>query len=401
MTRRICIVTGTRAEYGLLRSVIQGVADADDCLLQIVATGAHLSPEFGSTYREIEMDGHTIDERIEILLSSDTPTGVSKAMGLGMIGFADTFVRLRPDIVVVLGDRFEILAAATAALVAGIPIAHIHGGETTEGAYDEAIRHSVTKMAHLHFVAAAPYRDRVIQLGEAPDRVFLVGGLGIDAIKQLDLLDRTGLETALDFRLGERNLLITFHPPTLDADDAGLQMQALLDALGMLDPSTHLIFTMPNADSGSRELRAMVDAFVANRSNARAFVSLGQYRYLSCMRHMDGVVGNSSSGIIEAASFRVGVINIGDRQRGRLRDGNVIDCAPEAHAIGDSLNRLFSDAFRAGLVDIRNPYGEGGASDAIVDVLRRHDLGGLLKKKFHDITPHGDRDRAQDGVGKQ
>lgn len=386
MTRRICIVTGTRAEYGLLRGVIQGLFEAPDCALQIVATGAHLSPEFGLTYREIEADGHAIDERVEILLSSDTPVGTAKAMGLGLIGFADAFARLRPDLIVVLGDRFEILAAAAAALVARIPIAHIHGGEVTEGAVDEAIRHAVTKMAHLHFVAAAPYRERVIQLGEAPENVVLVGGLGIDAIKQLDLLDRPALEQALDFRLGERNLLVTFHPPTLDADEAGAQMRTLLDALDTLNRDTHLIFTLPNADAGSRELRVMVEDFVAGRDNARAFVSLGQHRYLSCMRLVDGVVGNSSSGIIEAPSFGVGTIDIGDRQRGRLRASSVIDCLPRRDAIKAALDRLFSAQFRAGLAETVNPYGTGGAADAIVAMLRHRPLEGLLKKRFHDLV---------------
>lgn len=385
MTRRICIVTGTRAEYGLLRGVIDGIRDAEDCTLQIIATGAHLSPEFGLTYREIETDGHIIDERVEILLSSDTPVGVSKAMGLGMIGFADAFARLRPDLIVVLGDRFEILAAAAAALVAGIPIAHIHGGESTEGAFDEAIRHSVTKMSHLHFVAAAAYRNRVIQLGEAPERVFQVGGLGVDAIKRLDLLDRPALEKAIDFKLGKRNLLITFHPPTLEVGEAGGQMQDLLDALDTLDAETHLIFTMPNADSGSRELRAMVDAFVATHPNARAYTSLGQYRYLSCMMHMDGVVGNSSSAIIETPSFAIGTIDIGDRQRGRLRAASVIDCAPQRDAIRAALDRLFSDSFQASLPSVENPYGNGGASALIIAVLRCHPLEGLLKKKFYDV----------------
>lgn len=385
MSRRICFVTGTRAEYGLLRGVIAGVRDAPDCTLQIVATGAHLSPEFGSTYLEIEADGHVIDERVEILLSSDTPVGVSKAMGLGMIGFADTFARLCPDLIVVLGDRFEILAAAAAALVAAIPVAHIHGGEITEGAFDDAIRHAVTKMAHLHFVAAAPYRDRVLQLGEAPERVFLVGGLGIDAIKRLDLLDRAGLEAALDFPLGPRNLLVTFHPPTMEAQDGAAQMQALLGALDSLGANTHLIFTMPNADSGSRELRAMVEEFVSTHANARAFTSLGQFRYLSCMRHMDGVVGNSSSGIIEAPSFGIGTIDIGNRQAGRLRATSVIHCTPQRGAIEQALDRLFSSAFQADLTGTENPYGQGGASEAVVAELRRHPLQGLLKKKFHDM----------------
>jgi UDP-hydrolysing UDP-N-acetyl-D-glucosamine 2-epimerase len=270
----------------------------------------------------------------------------------------------------------------------------------TEGAFDEAIRHAVTKMAHLHFVAAAPYRDRVIQLGEAPERVFLVGGLGIDAIKQLDLMDREQLERSLDFRFGTRNLLITFHPPTLDADDGVAQMQALLDALRTLPSSTHLIFTMPNADSGSRELRSIVEAFVVNHDHAKAFVSLGQHRYLSCMRLVDGVVGNSSSGIIEAASFGVGSIDIGDRQRGRLKGRNVIDCAPKRLAIERALDQLFSDTFRAGLNGLRNPYGEGGSGDAIVAVLRRHPLQGLLKKKFHDMVPASSRYPEQGGVEK-
>lgn len=388
-TRRICVVTGTRAEYGLMRGLLAGIRDDGAFELQLVVTGMHLSHEFGFTAREIEADGIPIAERVEILLSSDSAVGVSKAMGLGMIGFADAFARLKPDLVIVLGDRFEILAAAAAALVAGIPIAHVHGGETTEGAFDEAIRHSVTKMSHLHFVAAAPYRDRVIQLGEAPERVFLVGGLGIDAIKALPLLDRPALEAELDFKLGARNLLITFHPPTLEPGEAAAQMQGLFDALDTLDPSTHLIFTMPNADAGGRELSTMVDRFVAARPHARAFTSLGQFRYLSCMRHMDGVVGNSSSGVIEAPSFGIGTINIGDRQRGRLRAASVIDCAAQQDAIEAALKRLFSDDFRSGLGGVDNPYGNGGAAAAILDVLRRHPVEGLLKKSFYDIELGG------------
>lgn len=384
--RRICVVTGTRAEYGLMRGLIAGIRDDDAFELQLAVTGMHLSPEFGLTWREIEADGFPIDERVEILLSSDTPVGVSKAMGLGLIGFADAFARLKPDLVVVLGDRFEILAAASAALVAGIPIAHIHGGETTEGAFDEAIRHSVTKMSHLHFTAAAPYRDRVIQLGEAPERVFLVGGLGIDAIKGLKLLDRAELEGQLDLEFGARNLMVTFHPPTLEPGEAAAQMQALLDALNSLGPETHLLFTMPNADTGGRELAAMVDRFVAARPHARVFTSLGQLRYLSCMRLMDGVVGNSSSGLIETPSFGIGTVNIGDRQAGRLKAASVIDCAPQQDAIEAALERLFSDDFRKGLAGVENPYGTGGATMAILDVLRRHPLSGLLKKSFHDIA---------------
>jgi UDP-hydrolysing UDP-N-acetyl-D-glucosamine 2-epimerase len=368
-----------------MRQLILGLRDDEAFELQLVVTGMHLSPEFGLTWREIDADGLPIAERIEILLSSDSSTGVAKAMGIGLIGFADAFARLQPDLLIVLGDRFEILAAAAAALVGGIPIAHIHGGETTEGAFDEAIRHSVTKMSHLHFVAAARYRDRVIQLGEAPKRVFLVGGLGVDAINQLSLLDRSELEAELGFQLGMRNLLITFHPPTLEHGGGVAQMQELLDALDTLTPSTHLIFTMPNADTGGREIAALVNRFVADRAHARAFASLGQYLYLSCMKHMDGVIGNSSSGLIEAPTLGIGTVNIGDRQAGRLTADSVINCSANKHAIELALQQLLSDKFCASLKEVSNPYGKGGATAAILDVLRSHQLDGLLKKSFYDI----------------
>ena len=381
----MCVVTGTRAEYGLLRGVIEGLRDDPACTLQLVVTGAHLSPEFGLTVDEIEGDRIDVAERVEMLLSSDTGVGVGKAMGLGMIGLADAFARLRPDIIVLLGDRFEILAAAATALSAGVPVAHIHGGELTQGAFDDAIRHAVTKMSHLHFVAAEAYRNRVIQLGEAPERVFLVGGLGVDAVRRLNLLDRRQTEEAIGFQLGARNLLVTFHPPTLDPDAGEPQMKALLDALAELEGDTHLIFTMPNADTGGRRLSAMIAEFVSGRANAVSFVSLGQHRYLSCLRHMDGVVGNSSSGLAEAPSLGVGTVNIGDRQDGRLRSRSVIDCQPTRDAIAAALRTLLSDRFRSGLADLENPYGNGGASKAIVSVLRNHPLGGLLKKSFHDL----------------
>ena len=384
MTRRICVVTGTRAEYGLLRLVIQGLHEAPDCDLQLIATGMHLSPEFGLTYREIEEDGFPIADRIEMLLSGDTPSAINKSIGLAMIGFGDSFARLRPDLVVLLGDRFEILAAATAALVQGIPIAHIHGGESTEGAIDEAIRHAVTKMAHLHFVAAEPYRHRVLQLGEAPDRVFPVGGLGIDAIRPLPLLSRSELEESLGFRFLERNLMVTFHPPTIEHGAAAGQMRELFSALDALGPEVGLLFTMPNADAGGRELARMIEGFVAERPNASAYSSLGQLRYLSCMKQMDGVVGNSSSGLLEAPSFGIGTVNIGERQAGRLRADSVIDCAPEREAIERALEQLFSAEFRERAAAAVNPYGGGGASEAIVATLRQHPLTGLLQKQFVD-----------------
>lgn len=390
MTRRICIVTGSRAEYGLLRPVIDGVL-ADPALeLQLVATGMHLSSEFGSTWREIEADGIPIAARVEMLLGSDTAVGVTKSTGLGMIGFADAFARLEPDIVVLLGDRFEILAAATAALLAAIPVAHLHGGETTEGAFDEAIRHAVTKMAQLHFVAARPYRDRVIQLGEAPERVFEVGGLGVDAIARIARMSRHELEADLGVDLAQRSLLITFHPVTLDAGSAEHQLHALLAALDDCEAGTTLIFTMPNADTGGRALRAIVEDYVAGRPDAHAFTSLGQRRYLSLLGEVDGVVGNSSSGLAEAPSFGIGTVNIGDRQAGRLKASSVIDCDPTRDGIAQALRRLRDADFVASLADTVNPYGRGGAGPAIVDVLRTVSLDGLVKKRFHDL-PTGPR----------
>jgi UDP-hydrolysing UDP-N-acetyl-D-glucosamine 2-epimerase len=390
MTRRICVVTGTRAEYGLLRRVIRKLEAAADIDLQLIATGMHLSPDFGMTVREIEADGVRINDRIEMLLSSDTAAGVGKSMGLGLIGFSDAFARLKPDLVVVLGDRFEIFAAAAAALVARLPIAHIHGGETTEGAFDEAIRHSVTKMSHLHFVAAEPYRDRVIQLGESPERVFLVGGLGVDAIMDLQPLDRESLARRLGFDFRARNLLVTFHPATLDDAEAGDQVAALLEALDTLGESTGLIFTLPNADTGGRTIARQIEAFANSRPNAVVHASLGQLGYLSCLGQVDAVVGNSSSGLIEAPSFGIATVNIGDRQAGRLKAASVIDCAPQADAIRAALTRALSPEFREEIASVVNPYGEGGASEAIVRILREHPLEGLLKKQFHDLAPTGE-----------
>jgi GDP/UDP-N,N'-diacetylbacillosamine 2-epimerase (hydrolysing) len=385
MSRKVCVVTGTRAEFGLLRWLMQEIDASDSLILQVIATGTHLSPEFGSTYREIEQAGFNIDAKVEMLLSADTASAVTKSMGLGLIGYADAYARLAPELIVLLGDRFEIFAAAAAAMIAGIPIAHLHGGETTEGAFDEAIRHSITKMAHLHFVAAEDYRKRVIQLGEQPERVFLVGGLGIDAIKRTTLMTREALEASLNFAFGPRNLLITFHPVTLESQSSAHQMSELLTALDDLK-ETHLIFTMPNADTGGRELMAMVDAFVNTHPNARAYSSLGQLRYLSCMQFVDGVVGNSSSGLAETPSMGIGTIDIGDRQRGRLRAASVIHCEPRNEQISQALRKLFRPTFKASLAQVLNPYGTGGASQRIVEVLATHPLDQLIKKKFHDIS---------------
>lgn len=387
MKRKICVVTGTRAEYGLLRWVMEGVQQAPDLELQIIATGMHLSPEFGLTYREIEKDGFRIDRKVEMLLSSDTSVGLAKSMGLGMIGFADALHDLKPDLIVVLGDRFEIFCAVSAALVARLPVAHLHGGEITEGAFDEALRHSITKMSHLHFVAAEAYCQRVIQLGEQPERVFMVGGLGIDSIKRLKLLDRVALEASLDFKLGPKNLLITFHPVTLETETAEDQMVELLASLTELK-DTQLIFTLPNADTDGRILSKMVGQFVAQHPNARAYTSLGQLRYLSCIAQVDGVVGNSSSGLTEAPSFKKGTINIGDRQRGRLQAASVINCEPNRQSIAVALKKLYTADFRANLSQVSNPYGEGGASEMVVETIKHYEIDGIAKKSFYDLPAH-------------
>jgi len=379
------VVTGSRAEYGLLRWLMEEIERTPSLQLQVIATGMHLSPEFGLTYREIECDGFRIDCKVEMLLSSDTPMGLAKSMGLGLIGFADAFQRLQPDVLVLLGDRFEIFAAAAAATVARIPMAHIHGGEVTQGAFDEPLRHAITKMAHLHFVAAEEYRRRVIQLGEAPERVYLVGALGLDGIKRLRLLDREGLEQALDFKLGARSLLVTFHPVTLEPGASKRQMSELLAALARLE-NVHLIITMPNADTDGRAFIDMIEDFTASHANARAYTSLGQLRYLSCLRYVDGVVGNSSSGLIEAPAFRKGTVNIGDRQRGRLKAASVIDCEPERGAILEAIRKLYSREFQEQLHDVRNPYGEGDAAVRIARVLGECALDStLLKKGFYDL----------------
>ena len=384
--RTICIITGTRAEYGLLYWLMKGIEGDADLELQLIVTGMHLSPEFGLTYRQIEKDGFKIDKKIEMLLSSDTPVGISKSMGLGIIGFAEAYADLKPDIVVLLGDRFEIFSAASAAMIARIPIAHLHGGETTEGAFDEAIRHSITKMSCLHFTAAEEYRRRVIQLGESPDRVFNVSGLGIDNIKKLKLMSREEFEDSINFKLGSKNLLITFHPVTLEHATSEKQFQNLLDALDEIG-ETKFIFTKPNADTGGRIIVKMIDDYVSrNGHKAVAFVNLGQLRYLSAMQFMDGVVGNSSSGLTEAPTFKIGTINIGDRQRGRIRADSVIDCNPTKEAILTAVKKLYSKEFQNKLKNVKNPYGEGGASKKIKKILKEKELADILKKQFHDIS---------------
>ncbi len=383
--RKICVVTGTRAEYGLLYWLMKEIEAADDLKLQIIATGMHLSPEFGLTYLQIEQDGFTIDHKIEMLLSSDSPTGIGKSIGLGVIGFADALADLQPDLLVVLGDRFEIFSAVSAAMVARVPVAHLHGGEATEGAFDELIRHSITKMSHLHFTATRAYRNRVIQLGEQPERVFEVGALGIDSIRRLNLLKRNELEKAIDFKLGKRNLLVTYHPVTLEQETAEEQFGNLLQVLSELE-ETHLLFTKANADTNGRIINSMIDDYVSShRDHAIAYTSLGQLRYLSTMQFVDAVVGNSSSGLLEAPSFKIGTVNIGDRQRGRIKAESVIDCSPDSNSIRAAIQEIYTSRFQEKLQQTTNPYGDGGASRKIAKIIRKHPLDDILKKRFFDM----------------
>ena len=384
MKRKICVVTGSRADYGLLRLVMQGIKDDEDLTLQVITTGMHLSPTFGLTEKEIESDGFNIDFKVESLDSSDSPVGITESLGKGLIGCGEAFSILQPDLLVVLGDRFEIFAAAAAALVSRIPIAHLHGGETTVGAFDEALRHSITKMSQLHFVAAEEYRKRVIQLGENPRNVFLVGGLGVDGIKNSTLLSKKELEDSLDIVFLKKSLLITFHPVTLEDETSEAQMKELLSVLSDLSDTT-LIFTMPNADTGGLLLIKMIQEFVGSHHNAHSFVSLGQQRYWSCIAQVDGVLGNSSSGLTEVPSFKKGTINIGNRQLGRIQASSVINCEPEAERIREALVKLYSQDFKTSLEMTLNPYGEGDSSLKVVSVLRDVPLNGIIQKTFYDL----------------
>lgn len=381
--RRICVVTGTRAEYGLLYWLLREINNDDGLELQIVATGMHLSPEFGLTYKQIEADGFYIDAKVEMLLSSDSPVGIAKSMGLGTIGLAEVFDRLKPDILVVLGDRFEILAAAQAAMVARIPIAHIHGGEVTEGAFDECIRHAITKMAQWHFVAAETYRKRVIQLGEAPERVFNFGAPALDQIQNLDWLDRISLQNWLGIVLKSPLFLVTYHPATLNEQEPVTAMNELLGALDHF-PEATVIFTYPNADTRGRALISKLEQWVLeNKDRARAFISLGQQRYLSVMREADVVIGNSSSGLIEGPILKKATVNIGDRQKGRLSAPSVINAIENKKEIIAAIKKALSDEFQSSLELTRSLYGVGKVSSRIKEVLKKTSM--KERKFFFDV----------------
>ena len=383
--RKVCVITGTRAEYGLLYWLMKEIEADTDLELQIIATGMHLSPEFGLTYKEIEKD-FKIDKKIEMLLSSDTSIGISKSMGLAQISFAETYEELKPDIIVVLGDRYEIFSAVSAAMIAKIPIAHIHGGEVTEGAFDDAIRHSISKMSHLHFTATEEYRKRVIQLGENPKRVFNVGGMGVENIKRLKLLSKEELEASINFKFMDKNLLVTFHPVTLEKSTAQEQFQELLNALSELE-ETSIIFTKANSDTDGRVINKMIDKYVKNKKNSIAFTSMGQLRYLSTLQFVDGVVGNSSSGLLEVPSFKTATINIGDRQEGRIKAKSVIDCKPKKEDILKSIEKIYTEYFKKNLENIKNPYEQDELpSKEIVKIFKNINLEDIIKKSFYNIN---------------
>lgn len=386
MKKSVCVFTGTRAEYGLLKPLIHEIKSDTDLEVQIVASCMHLSPEFGLTYSEIEKDGFTINEKVEMLLSSDSPTGISKSIGLGIISYSEAIARLSPDLIVIVGDRFEALAFAIASSICNRVVAHIHGGEVTVGSFDDAFRHSITKMSHLHFTSTDEYRKRVIQLGEHPDRVFTVGSLGLDNIGKIEFISKKELEKQLSVKFKSRNLLITFHPLTRESNSSKDHFRNLLDALDELE-DTLLIFTKANADTDGRIINRMIDQYVThNNHKANSFVSLGQEKYLSLMKCVDGVVGNSSSGIIEAPSFHIGTVNIGDRQKGRIKAESIIDCEPDKKSIRKALTVLYSPEFKETLENVINPYGDGKTAPRIKKIIKNYNLKNIQKKEFYNIT---------------
>ena len=384
--KKVCVVTATRAEYGLLKSVIEQIDKSSNLELQIAVTGAHLSPEFGMTYREIEKDGYLITAKIEMLLSSDTSVGVTKSMAVALMGFADYFEQNKPDIVVILGDRYESLVVATAAMIAKIPISHIHGGEITEGAYDDAIRHSITKMSQLHFASTEEYRKRIIQLGEQPSRVFNVGALGVENIKKVPLWSRKKLEDDLQFSFGENMVMVTYHPVTLENMSSEIQFGNLLNVFDK-HKDIKVIFTKANADTDGRIINRMIDEYVEkNKNRCIAFTSLGQVRYLSVLQFCKVVVGNSSSGIIEVPSFHIPTVNIGNRQRGRIAAKTVIHCGYELTDIEEAFNIALSKEFGKMLKQCKNPYEGKDTSKKIVSEIEKALSDKInIKKKFYDI----------------
>ena len=385
--KRIGIMTGTRAEYGLLKPLMQEINKDNDMELYLIVSGMHLSPEFGMTYQEIEEDGFEINAKVEMLLSSDSPAGISKSIGLGVIGFADEFQRADLDMLILLGDRYEALSAAICAMVMRIPIAHLHGGELTEGAIDEGIRHSITKMSYLHFTSTEQYRNRVIQLGENPERVFYVGALGVENIKKINLMTKEELERSIHFEIDENTVIVTYHPVTLENNTVEEQFLNLLEVLDR-NPKIRMIFTKANADTNGRIVNELIDKYAAqNSERACAFMSLGQKRYLSALKYCRIVIGNSSSGIIEAPSFGKPIINIGDRQKGRICADSVINCGYTQQEIQQAMETALTEEFENKARNCRNPYEKENTAANIISVIKDYLLNDKikLKKGFYDI----------------
>lgn len=384
--KRICVVSATRAEYGLLKPLIELIHKSVELELQLLVTGAHLSPEFGLTYQEIEKDGYLITAKVEMLLSSDTSVGITKSMAVALMGFADFFEQYKPDMVVILGDRYEMLMVATAAMIAKIPISHIHGGEITEGAYDDAIRHSITKMSYLHFASTEGYRKRIIQLGEQPERVYNVGALGVENIRKISLWSKEKLEDNLNYSFTENTIMITYHPVTLDTISSEKQFDNLLKVIDKYK-GINVIFTKANADTGGRVINRMIDDYVEkNKARCIAFTSLGQVRYLSSLQFCRAVVGNSSSGIVEVPSFHIPTVNIGNRQKGRIAAESVIHCGYDIEEIDEAIRQALSNEFSETIAKCKNPYEKENTAINIYDIIRRYiqEKSGVYKK-FYDL----------------
>jgi GDP/UDP-N,N'-diacetylbacillosamine 2-epimerase (hydrolysing) len=386
MVSKICVVTGTRAEYGLLRPLIEKLNNDRDFNLKIVSTGMHLSSDFGLTYKAIEEDGYIIDEKIEILSIYDNSVGIANSMSKAISSFAQYFESERPDLLIVLGDRYEILAVSIAATLLHIPIAHLHGGEITEGAYDEPFRHSITKMSHLHFASTEKYKNRIIQLGENPKTVFNVGAIGVENIIKMDLMTKNHLEKSIDFKLDKPFALVTFHPVTLENSTSEIQVKELIKALDEIKDMKFIV-TKANSDTDGRIINKILDDYYEkNKEKVILFKSMGQLRYLSAMKYCDMVIGNSSSGIIEAPVFKVPTINIGDRQKGRIKSKSIINCDPTKVSILESINKGRSEKFKNSLLDMNNFYGDGNTSELIVRIIKEQLQKGIsLKKKFYDL----------------
>lgn len=383
--RKVCVVTGTRAEYGLLSRLMWLIRADHDLTLQIIATNMHLSPEFGLTYKEIEADGFTIDKKVPMHKLADTSNGIVKSMAVELSGIADAYEELRPDLIVLLGDRYEMLIAATAALVYKIPIAHIHGGEITEGAFDDAIRHAITKMSHLHFTSTEEYRRRVIQLGEQPDRVFNVGSLGVENIKKMTLMSKDEIEKSLGFELNKKTVIATYHPVTLTKGNNRIEMDEFLTALDE-EKNIRVLFTMPNSDTEGTYISERISEFTTkNKERAVAFTSLGIKRYLSVIKHVAAVIGNSSSGIIEVPSLGIPTLNIGDRQKGRVTCDSIISCYSDKDSIRKGLKKVLSEEMAEIAKEVRNPYEKENTAQSIFNVIKSYSLNNLTQKSFYNL----------------